>query len=272
MDVFYLASKAAWVAFSPANLLLAWIAAGVFLLVLGRGGWSYRWGKRLAMTGTVFALLLWFVPFGHWALAVLEERIPQPKPLPSEVAGIIVIGGSESENIAATRGELYTNFTNMNRLVVMKMLAEKYPSAQLVYAGGTTRPQTHKQKRQADIAKAVLDVMMDGKRKITYERNSRTTLENAINAKAMVGDRVKQPWLLVTTAWHMPRALGTFRKQGWNVVPMPADYYTEGQFQPLWQPDFAKNLMALYIVGKEVIGMGAYYYAGHTDALFPEAR
>lgn len=269
MDVFYQASKLAWILLSPANLLVVWLVSGIFLLVLGRGGWSYRWGKRVAMSGALFMLLVWFVPFGSWALAVLENRIPPPENLPKDVAGIIVIGGSESENIAAGRGELYTNFTNMNRLLVFKMLAEKYPGAQLVYAGGTTRPNTHKQKRQADIAKAVLDVMLDGKRKITYERESRTTLENAVNAKAMVGDRVKQPWLLITTAWHMPRALGTFRQQGWNVTPVPADYYTEGAMRPQWQPDFARNLMALYIVGKEVIGMVGYYYAGHTDALFP---
>lgn len=271
MEQFYRLSKIFWSVAAPSNLLVIWLGLGALLLFYGVR-WRYQLGRFMVGSGIFFCVLVMLVPFGHWGLAKLEERIPQPKALPAEVAGIIVIGGSESENIAAARGTIYTNFANMNRLLVFKMLSDRYPGAELIYAGGTTRMDTQPQLRQADIAKRVLEVMMGEKRKVVYERESRTTFENARNAAKIVGDKRKKPWILVTSAWHMPRALGTFRKQGWNIVPMPVDYATEGDMKPLWQVDFLRNLTALYTLTREVCGMIGYYYAGQSDALFPEAK
>lgn len=272
MELFYRLSKVFWSVAAPSNLLVSWLAIGCLLLFYAHGGARHRMGRFMVGSGILLCTLIMIVPFGYWGLAMLEQHIPQPKSLPANVAGIIVLGGSESENIAAVRGTVYTSFPTMNRLVVFKMLADRYPQAELVYSGGTTRVDTHDHMRQADIAKRVMEVMQGERRKIIYERDSRTTFENARNSAHIIGDKRRQPWILVTSAWHMPRALGTFRKQGWNVVPMPADYSTEGLFKPVWQVDFMHNLVALQTLMREVFGLIGYYYAGQSDALLPEVK
>lgn len=271
-NVFYQLSKFLWALAAPANLLVLWLALGGALLIWGQKSLSYRVGRFMLGSGLFVLLLIMVVPAGYWGIALLEDRIPRPKQLPADVAGIIVLGGSESENVASTRGAVYTNYGTMNRLLMFKLLAEQYPQAKLMYAGGTTRVYTHPHMRQADIAQKVLTIMLGPQREVLYERESRTTYENALNAAKIVGDKRKQSWILVTSAFHMPRALATFRQQGWNVTPMPTDYMTEAMFKPLWQVDFMRNLATLQTFLREIIGMVGYYAGGKSDQLFPGPR
>ena len=63
---------------------------------------------------------------------------------------------------------------------------------------------------------------------IVVEEHSRTTYENALHTKAMLGSaRI----LLVTAAYHMPRAVGLFEKQGFTVTPVTCGY--ESKHRPL---------------------------------------
>jgi uncharacterized SAM-binding protein YcdF (DUF218 family) len=267
-NLFYYLGKFLWSLVAPGNALVLCVVCGAGLALLRPAGRLRCFGRWLLGAGLAALVLIMLVPLGYWGMAVLEERIPQPATLPAEVAGIIAIGGSESEHIAAVRGADYASFGTMNRLFVLTLLAKKYPQAMVMYAGGSTRVQPHVSMRQADIAAKVLAVMLP-QRTVLYERESRTTYENALNAAAMLGDKRKQPWILVTSAAHMPRSLGTFRQQGWNVIPMPADYRTEGVFKPLMQFDFMHNLVMLELFLREVCGMIGYYYGGKSDALFP---
>lgn len=271
MDGFFWFSKIFWFIAAPGNLLVVWFALGAMLLCFG-GSKRQRLAHGLLLSATLVAVIILCVPFGYWGLAALEERIPPPKALPEAVAGIIVLGGSESEHVAAARGTLYTNFATMNRLLVFKQLADRYPHATLLYSGGTSRPGKAGALRQADIARSALEVMLGTQRPVLYERESRTTFENAVNASQIVGEKRQQTWLLVTSAWHMPRALGTFRQQGWNVIPMPVDYMTEGGFRPQLSFDLMRNITALTIFLREICGMVGYYVGGKTDALFPEVK
>lgn len=271
MDSFFWLSKIFWMIAAPGNLLLLWLAIGALLAAFA-GHKQQRLGRVMVGAAVIAGLATMCIPFGYWGLAMLEERIPQPKTLPQDVAGIIVLGGSESEHVAAVRGTLYTNFATMNRLLIFKQLADRYPQATLLYSGGTSRPGTAGPMRQADIARSALEVMLGTQRAVLFERESRTTFENAVYSGQIVGDKRKQPWILVTSAWHMPRALGTFRQQGWNVTPMPVDYMTEGAFKPLFHLDLMRNITALTILLRELCGMVGYYVGGKTDALIPEAK
>jgi uncharacterized SAM-binding protein YcdF (DUF218 family) len=268
-NLFYLTGKFLWSSLSPANLMLALLLLGCVLAFWTRSKASQRLGRRLVLGITLIMCLIACVPFGVWGIAWLENRTAAPAPLPEKIAGIIVIGGSESENIAAIRGPLRTSFSSMNRLVTFTELARHYPKAQLIYAGGTTRVNTHAKWRQADIARAVLEQILGRARPVLYERESRTTYENALNAAAMIGEKRREPWILVTSAFHMPRALSTFRHLGWNVTPMPADYLTEGLWRPRLQFDFSRNLSMLQVFLREMIGIMAYYLGDKSDQGWP---
>ena len=102
-----------------------------------------------------------------------------------------------------------------------------------------------------------------------YARNSRNTVENAYLSRELAGDRFAGKWVLVTSAVHMPRAVGVFRKAGWQILPYPVDYLTDGRgsfgagFRPLG------GMMALSRAGREWTGLLAYRILGRIDDLFP---
>ena len=80
----------------------------------------------------------------------------------------------------------------------------------------------------------------------------------------------KGPWILVTSAFHMPRALGTFCAAGWrNLVPYPTDYRGDKIREQIgW--NLGANLTVLNIGVKEWVGLLAYRFTGQTETFFPE--
>lgn len=253
----------------PGHLLMLWLLLGTLLLFMNNPA-RQKLGRRLVAIGVVAGVVIATIPVGVWGMNVLENRFPRPE-LPPHVAGIIMISGNENEDVAATRGAQYAGFGTMGRQLAFRAMAEKYPQALLMYSGGSGHADGLRALRQADIAAAVFKTM-GLQRDVVYERESRTTYENAIFAAKLAGDKIKEPWILITSAWHLPRATGTFRKQGWNIIPMPVDYQTVGDGGALFRPAFTANMWALFSVTRESLGMLCYWLAGRSDELFPGPR
>jgi uncharacterized SAM-binding protein YcdF (DUF218 family) len=98
-----------------------------------------------------------------------------------------------------------------------------------------------------------------------YERESRTTYENAALGAAVPGVDMTQRWLLITTASHMPRALATFRAVGWNVTPYPVAYRSGSR--PRWTDySLARGAARLQLVLHEIVGMGAFTAVGLANS------
>ena len=110
--------------------------------------------------------------------------------------------------------------------------------------------------------------------RITYEYRSRNTFENAIFTRDLVKPEPDDQWLLVTSAIHMPRSVGIFRKAGFNVVPYPVNYQTNGSWAELWESytDASNGLVLTNWAGHEWVGLIIYRMMGMTDALFPGPR
>jgi uncharacterized SAM-binding protein YcdF (DUF218 family) len=265
-ELIYRGGKILWLLAEPGHLLLLWLVVGTLLLFAVNPTWQ-RLGRQVVLMGVVAGIFIAAVPIGVWGMTVLENRFPRPV-LPLNVAGIIVIGGNEDEEVAATRGVDYAGFGTMGRELAFRTLADQYPSAMLIYAGGSSHSDGLRTIRQADIAKSVL-TQMGLHREVQYERESRTTYENAFYAAKIAGDKIHQPWILITSAWHLPRAVGTFRQQGWNVIPMPVDYQTVGDGGAWLRLNFTGNMWALYSVTRETLGLVCYWLVGRSDALFP---
>ena len=106
--------------------------------------------------------------------------------------------------------------------------------------------------------------------RIETETRSRNTDENARFTAALVAPKPDQTWLLVTSAWHIPRSMGLFRKAGFNVVAFPVDYRTFGDNRD-WAINFdpARGLWLFEMGVHEWIGLTAYRAAGKTGAWFP---
>ena len=168
--------------------------------------------------GLLGALPLWHALLGNW-----EQQIPPPSSLPTEIAGIIILGGAiEPGGIHERSGRVGLN-SAAERMTEVLPLMRHYPNVPVVFSGdsGELRPSGAS---EADQALQFFAEAWGSTARIVLENQSRNTLENARYTNALIGDRSTAPWLLVTSAFHMPRALIIFQETGLNVIPYPVDY------------------------------------------------
>ena len=147
-------------------------------------------------------------------------------------------------------------------------LARAYPEAKLILSGGAVFPM-HNNVTEADIGRWFFTAQGLDPQRILFEDKSRNTHENILYSKQIAQPQPGEHWVLVTSAAHMPRSVGLFRKNGWNVTPYPAGYVTMPFLEPVAAPDFAGRLERLDDGVREWTGLAAYYLLGRTSALFP---
>jgi uncharacterized SAM-binding protein YcdF (DUF218 family) len=137
----------------------------------------------------------------------------------------------------------------------------QYPKAKHVFTGGSgsLRQQQHK---HSLVAKKMLQEQGLDSSKVIFEEQSRNTYENAKLSYAMVKPEPGENWILITTAWHMPRAIGVFNNTGWPVIAYPVDHYTNPDQLLRLNFSFSGNLSTLNIAIKEWVGLAAYWLTG----------
>jgi uncharacterized SAM-binding protein YcdF (DUF218 family) len=261
--MFYTASKVLWVLIQPSNLLVFVIAAGVLALLLGR----QRLARWLLYPGAAAMLLVGGLPVGQWLLTPLENRFPAPVRLPDEVDGIIELSGAVDLPPAEGRGVVAFG-EESERSITMLELAERYPDAKLVYTGGHAGEAFGTALSEADVMREFARRHgLDGR--VIFEDRARNTYENALLSKPLAAPRPGELWLLITSAWHMPRAVGVFRRVGWPVIAYPVDYRTSGEIGLLAHPDAAQNWAVFDLAVRNWIGLAVYWLSDRTDAPFP---
>lgn len=258
----FVLSKLFWIVAAPGNLLALMLCGGA-VLMLTRWRTAARWMIGLAAAAVAVIAV---VPVGQWLLIPLEGRFPAV-PVPDEPDGIVVLGGGINPRVLAERGQADLN-DHADRLLALADLARRFPDAMLIYTGGDATL-IEGPVREADGARGLMQRFGLDTDRVVFEREARNTFENALYSKPIAEPGPGETWLLVTSAYHMPRSVGIFRRQGWPVVPYPVDYTTDGRFHLLMPPDFAGGLALLSRAAKEWIGLVAYYALGYTDSLFP---
>lgn len=256
-------SKILWTLVAPGSLLLILVLSGWLLLMRGANR-KAKWVLGFA----AFAMLLTaLVPLGDWLLAPLETRFATNPKLPARIDGIIVLGGAEDGVRSAAWNQAEVN-ESAERFLASLALARRYPSAKLLFTSGSGTL-TNRTIKGADVAKRLyLEQGLDPARLI-LESNARNTVENAVLSRALARPAAGEVWVLVTSASHMPRAVGVFCKAGWPVLPYPVDHRTV-RGQSRWiDYGLSGNLDALNMGIKEWLGLVSYYLMGRTSALFP---
>jgi uncharacterized SAM-binding protein YcdF (DUF218 family) len=262
--VFFAVSKLLAFFEEPSNVI---ILAGLVGLVLTRTRYA-RWGWRLAVASLVAVALIGFLPIGRALTIALENRFPRWEEAGPPPTGIVVLGGAVNAYRLATRGQV--GLTDAaERIVVVPELARKFPDVKIVYSGGDPGLFTQRG-NEADVAPALFESLGVPRSRIMLENRSRNTAENAAYSKALVAPKPGERWLLVTSAMHMPRAIGAFREAGFPVEAYPVDYQTNG-----WQD--LRNIFGSLSGGlgqldgalHEWIGLIAYRLTGKSSALFP---
>jgi uncharacterized SAM-binding protein YcdF (DUF218 family) len=263
--VFYYASKIAWFFATPSNLLLSLILLGLILALFRR---PRRFGIALSLIVTLATIGLGLLPIASYILHPLEERFPPFRDDGRPVDGIILLGGSVEAADSASRGTIVAN-ESAERLLDTIQLAHRYPNARVLISGGGGTVFGDGEAESPIIAGYLKSVGISSSR-ILIEDRSRTTAENAVFSREVAKPQEGERWLLVTSAWHMPRAVGVFEKAGFPVVPYPVDFRTGGGSR-IHRP-FAfvsEGLRRLDLGTKEWAGLIGYYATGRTTALFP---
>ena len=265
--MFFILSKLFWLVAAPSSLLTIALVVGA-LLLFTRFAPAGRALVALAALGALIAAT--GLP-GVWLLRPLEGRFARPPPDASAPYGIIVLGGGMDEVMLATRGALELNDYG-SRMTDAVALALRYPQARLAFTGGAAVLSPERALiTEAAAARAFFVAEGVAPERLILEDRSRNTAENANFLAAVAHPQAGQHWLLVTSAFHMPRAMGLFRRARFEVAAYPSDYKTVGTARELWRPrfDLPDGLRDLDLGSREWIGLLAYRLTGRTDALLP---
>ncbi|WP_457150872.1 YdcF family protein [Mesorhizobium sp. P5_C1] len=261
--MFFYLSKVFWFFVQPLNLTIFLLLAGLVAAMIGR--------RRLAVTGSVLAFLILglsaWTSLGAMMLNPLEERFARP-PLPEKVDGIVVLGGGFEGAINLVRGGYELN-SGGDRMVETAILARRFPTARVVVSGGTGELFLEGE-GDAATAPRLLTALGVTADRLILENKSRNTYENAVFTKELVTPKPGETWLLVTSAFHMPRAKALFDKAGFATIPWPVDYRTTGREGiGLFRDNPADSLQVTTMAIREWIGLFAYWISGRIDQPFP---
>lgn len=252
----------------PSNVLIMMCVLGFALLVTTSFRRTATW---LLGVGLGLYLLLGLSPIPNFLVLPLTERFPAWKADGRPPDGVIVLGGAINAEATVERGSIELDQSG-ERILAMLELARRYPSARIVFSGGSGNLIAHLVP-EAPIVGQLLEDFGVSKDRIVLEGKSRTTAENAEFTKQLVSPKPGERWLLVTSAFHMPRSIGSFRKVGFDVEAYPVDWRSQGwadAFDPFdkMSAGLARADSAIH----EWTGLIGYWLTGRSSELFPGPR
>lgn len=268
---FYLA-KAVWFLLQPSTLIALLIGYGAILIWTG---WA-RWGRRFVTIGAILLLLAGLSPLGNALILPLEDRFPRTDlDAPPSPTGFIILGGAEDRLVGTARNAVALNEA-AERLVEAAIVARRFPEAKIAFSGGDAGF-LYRTGNEAEGAESLLTALGVPRERLIIEAKSRDTYENAVFLKEELAREGElgpgKRWVLVTSAYHMPRAIGAFRAAGFDVEAWPVDYRTRGRAD-LTRPfdKVSEGLRRVDVAAREWAGLLAYWLRGRSDAPFPAPR
>ena len=265
--MFFILSKTIGTFSTPSNVLTFFMLGALILLPTR----FKRAGCRLLIFCCVLFLVLGVLPVDRALTLVLEERFPAWTETASPPDGMIVLGGPINSRMSHMRGTVELN-EGAERFTVIPSLAQRFPNARIVFSGGNA--DLSGGVGEAPFAVRLLESFGIPRERLLVEDRARNTAENASFTEALVKPKPGERWLLVTSAAHMPRAVGAFRQAGFPVEPFPVDWQTSAGSGPWWvwlvpSPSPLRGWRFIDDAVKEWVGLVAYRFAGYTAELFP---
>jgi uncharacterized SAM-binding protein YcdF (DUF218 family) len=242
---------------------LAWVALLMVLAVLLIRRHPLR-AQMLGGSAVALLVLLGWEPLPDAVLRPLEGRYP-PVSVHADLkayVGVIVLGGALEPAYVWSVPDQSALGDAAERVTEVLPLLKRQPQLRLLFTGGEGELFA-KDLTEAERARRFFTAQGVPDWQLILESASRTTYENAVLSKALPGVDAKQPWLLVTSAWHMPRSMAVFEHAGWNVTAYPVDFRA-GQATPWTQYSMDEGAKKWRIALHEVIGLWIYCLTGRA--------
>ena len=261
--MFFYASKLMWAVAVPSTFLTVLALVGVVLAVRFRA-----LGLTLAAIGVVGLVIGGLSPLARLLLNPIENRFPVFTDDGGHIDGVIVLGGAELPEITEARGQPAFQESG-ERMLALADLARRYPQARIVFSGGSGDIAPSGKVSESDVVRQVLPQLGVDPARVVFEGQSRNTAENARLSRELVQPSLGERWLQVTSAFHMPRAVGCFRAAGFPVTAYPVDFRTPGDASLRPFRSVSEGLGFLDLALREWVGLAAYYWTGRSSALLP---
>ena len=262
--MFFVLSKTLGIMLVPTNFLIGFGLFGAILLATRFASL----GRKFLIASIALLAICGFSPLGKWLLYPLEQRFPPWDAARGAPDGIVVLGGSIDPDLSSAHGAPVVR-TAADRVIAAAALALQYPNARIVFSGGSANLISNDEK-EADYAVSVFESLGISGERLIMERRSRNTQENAEFSKAIAAPKGGERWLLVTSAFHMPRSVGLFRKAGFAVEPYPVDWRVGGPADLLRFSILPTGGLDRIDIGvREWMGLAAYRISGKTSEFFP---
>ena len=261
--MFFWLSKILWFLVHPLNLLFI----GICVIAIC---FYFRWNRTaraISYAMAIVCIAITTLPIGISVVQELENRFPANPNLPAQIDGIVILGGVLDAKITRARGRLSINDA-VERISEVRALLKHSPDARVVFSGGSGNP-LDQENKEAHVAPGAFMLFSIDPARVLIEDKSRNTFENANFTFDIIKPKMEENWVLITSAFHMPRSVGAFRKAGWRVIPYPVDFMTAGDivFRPSF--NFRGGISAFSRALHECLGLLFYWLTDRSESLFP---
>jgi uncharacterized SAM-binding protein YcdF (DUF218 family) len=248
----------------PSNLVIVLALLGAALMATRFA----RAGRRLMIAGLLALAICGLSPLGNALILPLEQRFPPWDGMRGAPHGMVVLGGAISPDVSTARDTVALNEA-AERMTEVAELARRYPAARIIFSGGSGAL-IYSEGTEAEFAMRLFASFGIARERVILEDKSRNTVENAVFSRQFASPKPGERWLLVTSAYHMPRAVGVFRQAGFPVEAYPVDWRTRGPHDALRPfPTMGDGLRRTDTAMREWVGLAIYRVTGQSSALFP---
>lgn len=256
--MFFVLSKVLGFLATPSNLTFLLGLVGVVASAFG----ARTVGSVMMSAAIVGVGIAGLSPLGNLLIIPLEERFPRASPDPAPT-GVVVLGGAFDTVVAGSRQEVALTDA-AERMTVVAELAQRWPDAKIVFSGGSGAI-IYGGATEADLAGRMFDSFGVARERVVLEGRSRNTVENARFTRELVTPKAGERWLLVTSAYHMPRAVGCFRRVSFEVEAWPVDHRTRGP-EDVRRPflSVSAGLRRTDVAVREWVGLVSYWLLGYV--------
>ncbi|NOQ93318.1 MAG: YdcF family protein [Methylophaga sp.] len=265
-NLFFILSKLAWGLLSPTNLFVLLMALATLQLMRNK----ISAAKKILLPTAFVSLVLLAYPVSDYLMHPLETRFSKPTELPEKVDGIIMLGGGEELKLSVGWNTIEIG-NGGDRFIATAFLAKQYPNVPVIFSGGNGSLRFDTSVTGGDIARELLTTVGIDNSRLIIESKSRNTHENFMLLKDKLPDPAGQ-YLLVTSAFHMPRSVGIANKQHINVIAYPVDYRSNQPSFRQWGFNLFEHLEVLEPAWREWIGLTVYYWTGKTSEWLPQSE
>lgn len=260
---FYL-SKLIWLFLQPTTLIALTLLVGVVGLLLGRR----RFGSTLVAAGSLGYGAIVFLSAGQLLIAPLENRYAANPELPEKVDGILVLSGPIDRNMTIARNQISIR-DGAERYIEFARLLREYKTAKAIVSGGNPSV-VGNLAGQAEFSKQLLMPMGIDPDRVIFEADSRNTYENIVFSKKLLEPAQNSTWIVITSAYHMPRAKALLSAVGWDAIAYPVDFRTEGKTgRYFFTMDSGEAFAVADLAVKEWLGIVFNRLMGRTASLWP---